>query len=177
MLCNVKIFVFTFSSILREFDLGLKLAENWARSVLKLMNWTKSKDTTGKVEPSKKFLEEEKLTFQRKISSVILDHDIPSDIMIYHDKPFLMWYLLLLCLLVVRCYILHLILIRLNQYLCKLIWTDDRNSDLCYCHWRCLEIPLSRSFFFFFWSIELESVRLSVKWLTLPNFLIIRCFM
>ena len=53
------------------------------------MNWTKSKDMTGKVEPSKKFLEEEKLTFQRKISSVILDHDIPSDIMIYHDKPFL----------------------------------------------------------------------------------------
>ena len=42
------------------------------------MNWTKRKGTNGKVEPSKKFLGEEKFTFQRKISNVLLDHDVPS---------------------------------------------------------------------------------------------------
>ena len=36
------------------------------------MNWTKRKGTTGKLEPSKKFLEEEKFRYQKKISSVIL---------------------------------------------------------------------------------------------------------
>ena len=60
--------------MLKEFCGGLELAENWAQSILKSMNWTKRKGTTGKVEPSRKFLEEEKFTFQRKISSVILDH-------------------------------------------------------------------------------------------------------
>ena len=42
------------------------------------MNWTKRKGTTGEVELSKKFLEEERFTLQRKISNVILDHDAPS---------------------------------------------------------------------------------------------------
>ena len=64
--------------MLKEFGGGLELTENWARNVLKSMNWTKRKGTTGKVEPSKKFLEEEKFTFQRKISNVISDHDVPS---------------------------------------------------------------------------------------------------
>ena len=61
--------------MLKEFGGGL---ENWARNVLKYMNWTKRKVTIGKVEPSKKFLEEEKFTFQRKIKNVILDHDVPA---------------------------------------------------------------------------------------------------
>ena len=50
------------------------------------MNWTKRKGTTGKVEPSKKFLEEEKFTFQRKISNVILDHDVPSALVLNLDQ-------------------------------------------------------------------------------------------
>ena len=41
------------------------------------MNWIKQKGKTGKVELSKRFLEKENFTFQKKISSVILDHDIP----------------------------------------------------------------------------------------------------
>ena len=55
--------------MLKEFGGGLELTENWARNILKSMNWTKRKGTTGKVEPSKKFLEEE---------NVILGHDVPS---------------------------------------------------------------------------------------------------
>ena len=50
------------------------------------MNWTKRRDTTGKVEPSEKFLEEEKFTFQRKISNVILDHDVPSALVLNLDQ-------------------------------------------------------------------------------------------
>ena len=75
------IFVLNFCTLglLNEFGGGLELTENWARNVLKSMNWTKRKGTTRKVEPSKKFLEEEKFTFQRKISNVILDHGCPFD--------------------------------------------------------------------------------------------------
>ena len=67
MLCNIKIFVFAFSGMLKEFDGSLELAEKKAGSVLKSMNWTKRKGTTAKVEFSKKFLENEKFTFQKEI--------------------------------------------------------------------------------------------------------------
>ena len=70
---------------MKEFDGALELTENWARNVLKSMNWTKRKGTTGKIEPLKKFLEEEKFTFQRKISNVILDHDIPQALVLNLD--------------------------------------------------------------------------------------------
>lgn len=57
---------------------GLELTENWAYSTLKSMNWAKRKGAIWNVESSKKFLEKEKFTSQRKICSVILDHDIPA---------------------------------------------------------------------------------------------------
>ena len=50
------------------------------------MNWTKKKGTTGKIEPSKQFLLEEKLTFQKKISGVIFEHDIPKELIINLDQ-------------------------------------------------------------------------------------------
>ena len=40
------------------------------------MEWSKRKGTTGKTGPSKQFLLEEKLTFQRHIASIIEEHDI-----------------------------------------------------------------------------------------------------
>ena len=42
---------FCILGLLKEFGGGLELTENWACDVLKSMNWTKRKDTTGKVEP------------------------------------------------------------------------------------------------------------------------------
>ena len=75
--------------MLKEFGGGLELTENWACNVLKSMNWTKRKGTTGKVEPSKEFLEEEKFSFQRKISNVILGHDVPSAFALNLDQTFL----------------------------------------------------------------------------------------
>ena len=72
--------------MLNEFGGGLELTENWSRNVLKSMNWIKRKNTTGKVEPSKKFLEEVKSTFQRKISNVILDHDVPPALVLNLDQ-------------------------------------------------------------------------------------------
>ena len=50
------------------------------------MHWTKRKGTTRKVEPFNKFLKEEKFTFQKKFSSVILDHDIPSELVLNLDQ-------------------------------------------------------------------------------------------
>ena len=70
--------------MLKEFSGGIELTGNWARSILKSMNWT-----PGKVEPSREFLEEEKFTFQRKIFSVILDHDIPSEVVHNIDQTLL----------------------------------------------------------------------------------------
>ena len=66
--------IFCILGLLKEFGGGLEWTENWASNVLKSMNWTKRKGTTGKVEPSKKFLEEEKLTFRWKILNVMLNH-------------------------------------------------------------------------------------------------------
>ena len=43
----------------------LELTKDWARGVLKSLEWTKQKETTGKVEPSKQILEEKK-NFRRK---------------------------------------------------------------------------------------------------------------
>ena len=77
--------------LLKEFSGGLELTENCAHIVLKSMSWTKRKDTTGKVKPSKKFLEEEKFTFQRKISNVILDHDVPSALVLNLEQTSLFY--------------------------------------------------------------------------------------
>ena len=78
--------LFCILGLLRELFGGLELPENWALNVLKFMNWSQEKGTTGKVEPCKKFLEEEKFTFQRKISNVILDHGIPSALILILDQ-------------------------------------------------------------------------------------------
>ena len=50
------------------------------------MNWVKRKGTTGKIEPSQKFLYEEKFTYQREISKVVLDNDIPLDLVLNLDQ-------------------------------------------------------------------------------------------
>ena len=47
-----------------------------ARGVIESVNQTKRKDTTGKIEPSKQLLLEEKLTFQKKISGVTLEKSL-----------------------------------------------------------------------------------------------------
>ena len=50
------------------------------------MEWVKRKGTTGKVEPSKKFLDEEKFSYQREISKVVLEHDILLDLVLNLDQ-------------------------------------------------------------------------------------------
>ena len=99
-MCNIKTFVFTFSGILKEIGGGLKLTENWARSFLKSINWIKRKDTTGKLKPCKMFLEEEKVNFQWKIPRIILDHDIPSEIVLNLDQTPLLYALGKVCILI-----------------------------------------------------------------------------
>ena len=71
--------------LLKENEGSLQLTEDWARGVLKSMNWVKRKGTTGKIEPSQQFLLEEKFTFQKKLFGAIFYH-IPKELIINLDQ-------------------------------------------------------------------------------------------
>ena len=66
-------------TLLKKNGSSLELTEDWARGVIKSMNWTKRKGTTRKIEPSKQSLLKEKLIFQKMISGAIFEHDIPKE--------------------------------------------------------------------------------------------------
>ena len=68
-----------------EFDGEITLTHNCTREVSKSMDWVKLKGTTGKVGPSAQFLSEEKLIFQRAISTVAYNHHIYADLVINLD--------------------------------------------------------------------------------------------
>ena len=73
--------------MLKEFG-TIEFTEGWTRSVLKSLNWSKGRATTGKVEPSAQLLAEEKSTFQKAVAKTIQDNDIPPDLVIntFHFK-------------------------------------------------------------------------------------------
>ena len=73
-------------TLLKENWGSLELTEDWSQRVIKSMNWTKRKSTTGKIEPSKQFILQEKLTLQKKISGVGFEHDIPKELIINLDQ-------------------------------------------------------------------------------------------
>ena len=73
-------------SSLKKYGGHIELTDGWARRVLESMKWTKRKSTTGKVEPSQQFLDKEKLTFQRNISTIIEPNDIPKDLILNFDQ-------------------------------------------------------------------------------------------
>ena len=67
-------------------ELGGQLTDDWARHLLKSMEWVKRKGTTGKEEPSEKFLQEEKFSDQLEISRVVLKQDIHLDLGLSLDQ-------------------------------------------------------------------------------------------
>ena len=71
---------------MKEFGGHLQLTDDWARHLLKLMEWVKRKRTTGKVDPLEKFLQEGKFSYQREISRVLLKHDVPLDLVLNLDQ-------------------------------------------------------------------------------------------
>ena len=71
--------------LLKEHGGHLELTEDWVRHLLKSMESVKRKGTTGKVEPSEKFLLEEKFSYQREISRITLNHDIPLNLVLNLD--------------------------------------------------------------------------------------------
>ena len=73
-------------NLLKEFGGHLELTEDWARHLLKSMDWIKKKGTTGKVEPSEKFVQEEKFSYHREILRVVLKHNIPLDFVLNLDQ-------------------------------------------------------------------------------------------
>ena len=60
----------------------VKVKDVMTRGVLKSMEWSKRKGTNGKIESSKQFLLKEKLTFQRRIASIIEEHNIPKELIL-----------------------------------------------------------------------------------------------
>ena len=64
----------------------MDLTDRWARDALKQLKWSKRKGATGKVDPSPQFLAEEKFTFQRTISTAILEHDILAPLAVNLDQ-------------------------------------------------------------------------------------------
>ena len=70
----------------KEFGGSLDLTDRWARDVLKQLKWSKRKRITGKGDPSPQFLAQEKLTFQRIISTAILEHHIPPPLVVNLDQ-------------------------------------------------------------------------------------------
>ena len=69
----------------KENEGSLQLTEDWARGVLKSMNWVKRKGITGKIKPPQQFLLEEELTFQKKLFGAIFYH-IPKELIINLDQ-------------------------------------------------------------------------------------------
>ena len=69
---------------LSEFGGTITFMEDWARGILRSMDWVKRKAITGKVEPSTQFLAEEKFTFQKAISTYVYDQLISLSILIRH---------------------------------------------------------------------------------------------
>ena len=63
--------------LLKDLGDNLVLTEKWATGVLEKPKWNKRKGVTEKVVPSRQFLAEEKFSFQRNISSLVTEHDIP----------------------------------------------------------------------------------------------------
>ena len=60
--------------------------------MLRFLEWTKRKETAGKVELSKQFLEKEKLIFQKKCSSLVVEHSVPKGLVINLDQILLCYF-------------------------------------------------------------------------------------
>ena len=73
-------------NLLKEYGGDLVLTDKWARGVLEKLTWSKRNGTTIKVEPSSQFLAEEKFTFQRNISALVSEHDLPPSLIISIDQ-------------------------------------------------------------------------------------------
>ena len=73
-------------NVLKEFGGSLDLIDWWARDLLKQLKRSKRKGTTGKDNPPLQILAEEKFTFQRTISTAILEHDIPAPLVVNLDQ-------------------------------------------------------------------------------------------
>ena len=65
-------------SKLKDFGGHMVLTKVWASGVLKSIEWSKRKGATSKIKPKDQFLVKEKLTFQRRLSSIIQEYGLPE---------------------------------------------------------------------------------------------------
>ena len=73
-------------NFLKEYDGDLMLTIKWVREVLEKLTRSKRKFVTRKVDPSPRFLAEEKFTFQRNISVLVSEHDMAPCLIINIDQ-------------------------------------------------------------------------------------------
>ena len=71
------------TDLLKEFGGNLELTGKWARRFLEKLEMTQHKGTTGRTISF--FLVEEKFTFQKEISNVVSNHDIPPCLVVNID--------------------------------------------------------------------------------------------
>ena len=72
--------------LLKEYGGHVKHTDDWVRHILNSMDWVKRKGATRKVETSEKLLQEEKFSYQRGLSWVVLDYDILLDLALNLDQ-------------------------------------------------------------------------------------------
>ena len=78
-------------SLLKHYGGHLKLTGNWARRLFNSTNWVKRKEATGQVETLEQFLKEKKISFQRALSQVVIEHDILPELVINLDQTPLLY--------------------------------------------------------------------------------------
>ena len=73
-------------NLLEENGGSVRLTVDWARSILKNLNYTLKKATTEKRKPSPEFLKETKLQFQHAIYKEVSTYKIPSSLILNTDQ-------------------------------------------------------------------------------------------
>ena len=73
-------------SLLKENGGSVELTVDWARSILKNLNYSRKKATTEKRKPSEEFLKETKLQFQNAIYQEVSGHQIPTSLVLNTDQ-------------------------------------------------------------------------------------------
>ena len=86
LLVTVGVFKANEPNISKKYGGHLELTDDWTRHLLRSIYWVDRKRINGKVEPLEKCLQEEKFYYQREISRVVLDHDIPLDLVFNLDQ-------------------------------------------------------------------------------------------
>ena len=72
--------------MLRKNGGPISLTTKWARGIIKSMDWTKRRGTTAKREMNSALYDELSFSWKKDIASLILQHDIPEELIFNLDQ-------------------------------------------------------------------------------------------